>query len=119
VAKQGDLDHAYELLRKFKDGELEAGRLLSDSEVSLFKLLINDLLPERIADEVDGEKFEDLILEVAQADSRWNRALGDALHEFYQLRDSGNNEGARKRLESFVESCPSNWYRGYALAELE
>ncbi len=95
------------------------GRALTKSEIQLIKVLAQDLLPNRPSTEVSEDNFSELIYELAREDSKWNRALGDALNSFYRQVEDGQKTEGLKTLQMFVSSCPSSWYRSHAETEIE
>lgn len=111
-----ELELAFRLLREFKAGKFTEGHELSAEELHLVGVLAADLL----ATEVDGtDNFHDLIYALAAEDSKWNRALGEALDKFYREIEAGKKNEGISALKSFLGSCPSRWYRGIAEIELE
>lgn len=112
----GDIELAYRLLREFKEGKITEGRALSNDELRLVQVLSADLLPSA---EFDADNFREFIYALASEDTKWNRLLGEALDEFYREIEAGKTETGVKVLRTFVDVCPSHWYRSLAEIELE
>lgn len=100
---------AFALIADFKQGKMTPGAAISDGQIELLKLLCEDLLP---GEQFSVDRLEQLIEKVARADSEWNHKTQVVIDEFYVLKEVGKDEEARRCRRSFLEACPSAWFRG-------
>jgi hypothetical protein len=105
---EDDLQAAFELISDYKAGNLKPGSEVSEKQFHLLKLLRADLLPSE--PELD-EELPALVSRVAKEDSRWNREAMSAINDIYALRESEKHNEADSLQKSFLQRCPSSWYR--------
>ena len=110
-----ELESAYGLLREFKGRKIPEGRILSADELHLVNILAADLLPNRKFDSVN---FHEIIYAIATADTKWNFSLAETLDNFYREIGAGKVDDGVGVLKTFLNSCPSQWYRSIAEIEL-
>lgn len=111
------LKEAYVLLRRFKEGRVKFGRRMSKKEIEQLLLLKDDLLPGVQFLEAK-DSFSDLVIDIAKADSHWNRELQVALVSACQHNRASKVDVALLILKDFVLRCPSTWYQGFANIEI-
>jgi hypothetical protein len=102
----GNLRSAYKLLSDFKAGEVRPGSPITRPQQRLLRLAAKDL--GVIGTE---EAWPELVLAVARKDSFWNRRTQDCIHRLYSLHGSGRAAEEAAERSSFLEACPSAWYR--------
>ena len=107
--KPNDLQAAFALIGDFKRGQMTPGAQISDEQIELLQRLCEDLLP---AEKFLVEKLTELIEQIARADSHWNRRTQLVIDEFYALAEAGKDAQAQLSRRSFLDECPSAWYRG-------
>lgn len=103
-----ELQSAFELIGEFKSGSIRPGSEVSESQLRLLHLLRVDLLPSESA--LDGDLFA-LVSKVAKEDTRWNHEAMSVVNEIYSLRGSEQHHEADLMQISFLQRCPSSWYR--------
>lgn len=102
-----DLASAYKLLRAFKAGQFQTEVSVSEKQQRLVRLLSEDLgLPP------DDQNFQQQILLVAEADSKWNNKTQMCVSKYYALCEQGHIPEANAMRAQFLTACPSGWYRG-------
>ena len=102
-----ELKDAYTLIADFKSGALPEGSEITAEQQRLIHLLSKDLQVQS-----DGLALDQLIQQVARADSVWNKQTMAVIDRFYRLRESGNFAGAESERVAFTGQCPSAWYCG-------
>lgn len=107
--KPNDLQTAFALIEDFKQGRIAPDMEVSDKQMKLLRLLCEDLLP---AEKFSVDRIGDLVTQIARADTHWNHRTQLVIGEFYSLREAGRADEAQHRRRSFLEGCPSTWYRG-------
>jgi hypothetical protein len=107
------LAEAYQLLGRFKRGEIPAGTDISEPEMELLLLLRGDLLPER--PDLDAD-FPKPLLEVATVDSAWNQQTSATLDALEWLKRGGDQNRFNEERQKFLDACPPVWYRRIVLA---
>jgi len=100
-----NLAPAFTLIREFKAGAFPSGTFPSIEQQSLVQLLAHDLNCNHL-----GIEFQALVLQVAEADSYWNKAAQECASEYYSLIESKHIAEANRTKERFLSSCPSAWY---------
>lgn len=106
--KPNKLQAAFALIGDFKRGQMKPGAPISDEQIELLRLLCEDLL---VKESFAVDRLPALIEKIARADSHWNRRVQMVIDEFYVLRESGKTAEAQERRRSFMDECPSKWYR--------
>lgn len=101
-----NLRSAYKLLSDFKAGEVRPGSPITRLQQKLLRLAAQDL--GVVGPESD---WPELVMAVARKDSLWNRRTQDCIHRLYSLRSSGQSDEEEAERRSFLEACPSAWYR--------
>ena len=104
---ESELKDAYALISDFKRGALPEGTEVTAEQHRLIHLLSKDLQVQS-----DGLALNQLIHQVAEADSVWNKQTMAVIDRFYRLRESGNVAGAESERAAFTGQCPSAWYCG-------
>jgi hypothetical protein len=107
-ASPTDLRAAFAMLREFKQGSMTPGASISAKQLELIRILCSDLLPE---EKFSMNRVDDLIIQIARADTLWNRRAQMAVNEIYSLRESAKAEDASQQRQTFLNECPSAWYR--------
>lgn len=103
----GELASAYKLLRAFKTGQFQAEASVSEKQQLLVQLLSDDLgVP------TSNQNFQQQILLVAEADSKWNNQTQMCVSKYYALCEQGLVPEANAIRARFLTVCPSSWYRG-------
>lgn len=108
---QEKLASAFRLIYDFRSGQFKAGDEISVEQLELLQLLQEDLLP---GESFDPSVLDTLIPRLAQIDSLWNKRTMSLADEFYALQAGGSEAEAEQLRSSFMNSCPSSWYRGIA-----
>lgn len=103
-----DLQSAFELIARYKLGEIPPGTTVDDAQIGLLKLLCADLLPD---EKFSLEGLDVLVLKIAKADTKWNKECQIAISNIYDLRLAGKNNEAEQARNAFVSACPSSWYQ--------
>jgi len=103
-----DLQRAFELIARYKLGEIPPGIVVDDAQIGLLRLLCADLLPDEKFS-LDG--MDILVLKIAKADTKWNKECQIAISTIYDLRLAGKNNEAEQARNAFVSACPSSWYQ--------
>ncbi|MFH1661083.1 MAG: hypothetical protein ABIG35_17375 [Pseudomonadota bacterium] len=102
-----ELAAAYKLLRAFKTGQFQAEASVSEKQQLLVRLLSEDLeVP------AGDQIFQQQILLVAEADSKWNNQTQMCVSKYYALCEQGLAPEANAIRTQFLSVCPSSWYRG-------
>lgn len=107
-AKPDDLEKAFTLIREYKQGSFASGEDMTDEHVELLRLLCSDLLP---TETFSTDRMGDLVMQVAHADTLWNRRAQHAVSEIYSLREASKVNEAEECRQAFLAQCPSIWYR--------
>ena len=100
------LHAAYKMLSDFKAGRVRPGSPITKFQQRLLRLAAKDL-------DVAGEEgdWPELVLAVARRDSVWNRRTQDCIHRIYESRGAGRRAEEAAVRASFLQDCPSAWYR--------
>ncbi len=102
-----ELASAYKLLQAFKAGQFQTGGPVSEKQQRMVHLLSDDLgLPP------NDQFFQQQILLVAEADSKWNNNTQMCVSKYYALCEQGLVSEANAIRTQFLTACPSAWYRG-------
>ena len=89
------------------------GVQVSDEQIELLQCLYEDLLPTK---KFSVDKLIALIEQIAKAVSYWNRRTQLVINEFYMLTEASKEAQAQQSRRSFIDECPSAWYRGIVRA---
>jgi len=106
--ENADLQAAFELISEFKEGSIQTGSSISEQQFGLLRLLRVDLLPNE--PNLDGD-LHNLVLRVAEEDTRWNHKTMEVINEIYSMRSAGKDSEASSLQQTFLRGCPSRWYR--------
>lgn len=98
------LAEAHRLLTSFKKGRLPSGQLVTKKQENLVALLAQDF-------GLVTESFRERVLQLAELDTKWNKATQKVIHNFYALQESGQVTQAHAVRQNFIVACPSTWYR--------
>jgi hypothetical protein len=104
---RSELKEAYTLISDFKRGAFSEGLEITAEQQRLIQLLSKDLQVQS-----EGLALEQLVQQVAKADSVWNKRTMAVIDRFYTLRDAGNLAEAESERSAFADECPSAWYCG-------
>lgn len=103
-----DLSSAFELIARYKLGEILPGTIVDNAQICLLKLLCADLLSDEKFSLAD---MDVLVLKIATADTKWNKECQIAISNIYDLRLAGRSNEADQARNAFVSACPSSWYQ--------
>ena len=112
-AMPDDLETAFTLIRDYKQGSFAPGEDITDEHIALLRLLCSDLLP---TETFSIDRLGDLVIQVAQADTLWNRRTQHAVGEIYSLKEANKVNEAEECRQAFLAQCPSAWYRDIVAA---
>jgi hypothetical protein len=107
--KPNNLQAAYTLISDFKQGRITSNSVIDKQQEELIQCLCEDLLPTTL---FSVDRISDFVVQIAQADTHWNRMTQSVIDEFYTLRGAGKDNQAEQCRRDFLEKCPSTWYRG-------
>ncbi len=115
-----DFERAYRFLYEYKQHFNSENLCLTDDEFGMLIILAKEFsLPIEASENISSSQLLCLIQQIFVEDSKWNRALCNALDSFYNLIESEQEAEGIRALKSFINSCPASWYRSHAETELE
>ena len=112
-----ELDRAYELLARFKEGKIAIRKRVTPRQLQLVRLLAGDLMPQtKLPDHIDRDGFDKVLLALCEEDARWNKRWMRAMVLADDARRAGRPKEGLACLDAFISECPSDWYRRHAAA---
>jgi hypothetical protein len=114
-----EYEQAYHFLYEYKEEKDKFNRQLTENEWKFVRLLSFDLLKLNLYESADGINLSRILAQISEADTKWNHLLQKALNDFYLKIEYGSKQEAANILKSFLNICPSVWYRSHAEAALE
>lgn len=110
-----DLEKAFEFLHELKSLDIEFLKTISKKNIHNIKLLARDMFETNVnISELTDLELGELLIELEKINNNWNTSLQKTLNQAYRLIEQNSTEPAIVILNSFIEMCPSMYYKSIA-----
>jgi hypothetical protein len=110
-----NLEKAFEFLHELKSVDMEFLKAISKNNIQNIQLLAGDMLDKNAnISEFTDLKLAEILIELDKINTYWNGSLQKTLDQSYRLIEQNSTKSAIVILNSFIEICPSTYYKSIA-----